>query len=426
MATSFAHIDIRLPLTVLAQTINRYMGRFLAQQPDNRGPFTEVQIEQVAPLTLKVEKGRLRSEVPIRANVRLRRQTIGINLPLMDLDRIVLVVRSIMYSDIQLTDDWHIHSQTEATFTWDQKPQAVGMIRLPIVPLIEPMLARELSQVASEIDSFLATEINLREVLMGAWEALQEEISLQGTFPAYLYLQPLPENLTYTQLSLGATYISHRLRLPIHPSLQLSPQLNRSIQPFPPSQLIETLPATTDLSVEAFLAWDTLESMLSDHTFSVEQGAAIKVRQTEIRPHDQGITLYGSFELESDRPRWHGAVGTCALTMRIHWMPAPAPSIKVIHIELDMSKRWHRWMSRLVRKRLANAIGHQLTEWLTAWWYRLHGEGMTALAHLPLTPTIILATEDPHLDATGMKIEPEGLRIAGSLTGTSYLEIKQA
>lgn len=132
-----------------------------------------------------------------------------------------------LQSDIELTSNYHVKSNTSFTDLIPIDPCRVTFANININDVLVKQLKPELGTFAKMIDAEIAKQ-DLKPYILPIWKAFQEDISVPYT--GYLRFQP--QSLSVSELNMSGTILNFVVGLTAAPTIQSSPW-NKPITPLP-------------------------------------------------------------------------------------------------------------------------------------------------------------------------------------------------
>lgn len=132
-----------------------------------------------------------------------------------------------LQSDIELTSNYHVKSNTSFTDLIPIDPCRVTFANININDVLVKQLKPELGTFAKMIDAEIAKQ-DLKPYILPIWKAFQEDI--QVPYTGYLRFQP--QSLSVSELNMSGTILNFVVGLTATPTIQSSPW-NKPITPLP-------------------------------------------------------------------------------------------------------------------------------------------------------------------------------------------------
>lgn len=132
-----------------------------------------------------------------------------------------------LQSDIELTSNYHVKSNTSFTDLIPIDPCRVTFANININDVLVKQLKPELGTFAKMIDAEIAKQ-DLKPYILPIWKAFQEDI--QVPYTGFLRFQP--QSLSVSELNMSGTILNFVVGLTATPTIQSSPW-NKPITPLP-------------------------------------------------------------------------------------------------------------------------------------------------------------------------------------------------
>jgi hypothetical protein len=132
-----------------------------------------------------------------------------------------------LQSDIELTSNYHVKSNTSFTDLIPIDPCRVTFANININDVLVKQLKPELGTFAKMIDAEIAKQ-DLKPYILPIWKAFQEDI--QVPYTGYLRFQP--QSLSVSEINMSGTILNFVVGLTATPTIQSSPW-NKPVSPLP-------------------------------------------------------------------------------------------------------------------------------------------------------------------------------------------------
>ena len=187
-------VPITVSMTALADRLNRELTGVLYRDDNLDGDNVAVTVSKAAPLTLSGAADRLSLRLPLRIKAKGRWLWEPCKLcPKVDKveeTEFDLVAKSM--SRVQLGEDYRLLSTSEVDFEWgNQRPELhLGPLTIGLARFVEPVMRRQLADIAARLDSELGNRLSLKTPLLRAWTQVQQPVLLDGRSQTWLLIQP--------------------------------------------------------------------------------------------------------------------------------------------------------------------------------------------------------------------------------------------
>lgn len=310
-------IRIIIPFDRVEAAINaEYQELLIPQVKNDITQFlTEVDIQKETPIRIGAHKEGMRSELTIRAKVKLRRKGLTFASLLPEIEQLQFTLRVAVLTRIQLGAQWNLRSRSTISYTWLEKPSLMGgLLPIPLTTLLEPILDRQLQSVAQDIDRYIQS-ISVKEALEIGWKFLHEPIAWEAEDES-----GVEGNFSFgiIESKVGAGPIQTKGR-ELQMAFEIPTEMfyssdsieeTKSIGPIPsPSNWIP--PRQLRNEVEIFYSWKKIAALLTDLVIEEENSLALNLSEVSVSGGREGIKIeayikgkwkgwpfYGKWELE--------------------------------------------------------------------------------------------------------------------------------
>ena len=94
-------------------------------------------------------------------------------------------------TSLSLTENWGVNSKTKTEYEWGKKPYIeLGPISIPISKILEPILDKQINEVAKTLDKEIQKRVEIKSKVQKAWTDIQQPILLNKEMDAWLRISP--------------------------------------------------------------------------------------------------------------------------------------------------------------------------------------------------------------------------------------------
>ncbi|MEO0896104.1 MAG: DUF4403 family protein [Bacteroidota bacterium] len=397
------NISIHLDLGLLEKSIREEFGdpQEWTDSEDFSSAFTEIELEQLHPLELRIIENKLVTFLSLKTNLMLKRNNpLLMSLPTME--KISMQVGVSTLTSIAITPTWELEAQTSIGFDWQKKPSwGGGLVKLPLSTMLAPIFERELKKIAEVLDDRIKEGVNLPLLAAESWKKLHEP----GYFPIgenlHLYMRFSPK---YSPILLEPIVMREKeLRLSMQADLGDFIMQTQELSPFPtsilPEAIIEKIPSEMQqLQVEGQFSFLEINEMIGENLAYFAEQDGMQIHKLHINPsaHDSrfaemevnmlirqsGLRLQGTLMIDFSMfwQNSHNTVGTQINSCRL--------------IRPNLVLRLINWLQP---KRIQHMIDHQVEAALNMVWKGIKGEILQELSKTELEDGIELRVQQADL-----------------------------
>lgn len=202
--TSFISLPISVKLKDIENQINVALNGLIYEDKNIEDDNCTVKIWKLSPISLSNENGKLKTLLPLKAEVNYRIGTnkLGVNLYTTRTFNFNGTVN--LLSTINLTN-WKLNTKTELkSLDWKESPSVSVMGKsMPITYLINPTIKIFKSDIEKSIDDAINQSIDLKPNVLDALEKMSQPIELSAEYQSWLQIVPIELYSTNSKLQKG-------------------------------------------------------------------------------------------------------------------------------------------------------------------------------------------------------------------------------
>ena len=188
---SFIKLPVTLKLKDIQNQTNRIFTGLIYEDLDITDDDIEMKIWKLAPISITNEKGKIKTVLPLKANVKYRIGTNRLGVALYDVREFNLNGKVTVISDVRLTN-WKLNTATHLqSLEWNESPTTTVLGKqIPITYLINPALRIFKSTIEKSIDDAIATSMDFKPLVLDALQTVCEPFQVSENYESWLRVIP--------------------------------------------------------------------------------------------------------------------------------------------------------------------------------------------------------------------------------------------
>lgn len=200
-AISFIHIPVVAKLKDIENQTNKVLNGLIYEDNNINDDGYEVKIWKLAPITLTNENGKIKTVLPLKANVKYRIGTNKLGIDLYNTKEFNFNGNVILLSDVGLTN-WKLNTNTEfKSISWNESPSITIMGKsVPITYVINPTLQLFKSKIEKSIDEAISKSMDFKPNVLDALEKICTPFEMSSAYQSWLRVVPVELYTTQSKL----------------------------------------------------------------------------------------------------------------------------------------------------------------------------------------------------------------------------------
>ena len=294
------HIPVKVSLKELEKSINEQMQGLIYEDNDmNDGDNMMVRAEKREDIKLSVDSQMIKYTVPLGLWIKY---DIGFS----NVEAVGDIALDFSTS-FNITEDWEIETSTKLNdYEWLKRPKLkMAGISLPVGSIANLILSQSRTQITESIDTMVAENFKLRELVEDAWSKLFEPFLVSEDYNTWLIVNP--QRIAMTEMLLSQDTISSTIVVQSAPEVKLgvlAPE-KRPVQSLPLFQYSDLEAEDFEIHLRTAVTYEEAERLakvqLVGETF--EQGSrSVTIEDIELYGNGDNLVvntkLSGSYDGE--------------------------------------------------------------------------------------------------------------------------------
>ena len=393
-------ICLYLSLKEIEQRVNQSFGDILFQgkNPDGGGSIAQVTVRKLTPILIEAVDQSLYSTTSVHVDLNIKMQEAGFIDLLQDISgfqRLSFELRVSIQTQLHVSPEGHLIPESEARFKWERKPRlGISILKVSVSGMIQPMLERQLADVAREVDQYIVQEIQMEKQIQQAWEVSQVRVCIDSQFPLWFRLKAHEGVITikdwlYEKDRLGVVF-----EVPLQPEAWVGeiPEADSNIMlPAIASNL--NLPADPAILLPSHISYTALSRHIGEKTYRSPDGLnwlyieGLKFSGKGNQIHCQ-LNFKGKFSWKKLRKK---AQGGCYLQAQLTVDSAKhLVRVQKLSYKLRKSSLLNRLLNRLLHKKICIYIEKAINQTLQNEWKHIQTQVADGVKDYPLHPNVQL------------------------------------
>lgn len=188
---SFIKLPVTLQLKDVQYQTNKIFTGLIYEDSDITDDDIQIKVWKLAPVSITNEKGKIKTVLPLKAQVKYRIGTDKFGVALYDIREFNLSGKVTVISDVQLKN-WKLNSATKLqSLEWNESPTTTVLGKqIPITYLINPTLRLFKTDIEKSIDAAIADAMDFKPMVLDALQTVCEPFQLSETYETWLRVIP--------------------------------------------------------------------------------------------------------------------------------------------------------------------------------------------------------------------------------------------
>jgi hypothetical protein len=190
-AISFIDIPVIAKLKDIENQTNKTLNGLIYEDNNIEDDDYQVKIWKLAPIVLSNENGKIKTVLPLKANVKYRIGTNKLGIDLYNTKEFNFNGNVVLISDVGLTN-WKLKTNTEfKSINWNESPSMNILGKsVPITYLINPTIQLFKSKIEKSIDEAIAKSMDFKPNVLDALEKICTPFQMNEAYNTWLRVNP--------------------------------------------------------------------------------------------------------------------------------------------------------------------------------------------------------------------------------------------
>jgi hypothetical protein len=191
-AVSYLNIPVTIKLRDIETQTNKYLTGLIYEDKDIEDDDVAMKVWKLAPISIRNENGRIKTVLPLKAEIRYRIGTSKLGLNLYDTRTFNLSGNVSLLSDVALTN-WKLNTKTRLqALDWNESPTVNVMGKqIAITYLVNPAIKFFQSKIERSIDDAISKSMDFKPNVLDALQKIATPIQMSETYQSWLRIVPL-------------------------------------------------------------------------------------------------------------------------------------------------------------------------------------------------------------------------------------------
>lgn len=188
---SFIKIPVVVKLKDIENQTNKVMNGLIYEDNNIEDDDYQIKIWKLAPITLTNENGKIKTVLPLKANVKYRIGTNKLGIDLYNTKEFNFNGNVVLLSDVGLTN-WKLKTSTDfKSINWNESP-SVNILgkAVPITYVIDPTLRLFKSKIEKSIDDAISKSMDFKPNVLDALDKICTPFQMNETYDTWLRISP--------------------------------------------------------------------------------------------------------------------------------------------------------------------------------------------------------------------------------------------
>lgn len=191
-AVSFINLPIQIKLKDVENQTNKFLTGLIYEDNKIEDDDIAIKIWKLAPITIQNQNGKIKTILPLKANVKYRIGTSKLGIDLYDTREFNFNGVVTLLSDVALTN-WKLNTNTELkSLDWNESPSVTVMGKaVPITYLINPAVRIFRSKIEKSIDDAISQSMDYKPNVLDALEKICMPFQMSEAYQSWLRVVPV-------------------------------------------------------------------------------------------------------------------------------------------------------------------------------------------------------------------------------------------
>ncbi len=212
-ATSYIGMPVSIKLKDIENQVNRLMTGLIYEDKNIEDDDIQMQVWKLAPITLLDAGGKIKTVLPLKAQVKYRVGTNKLGVNLYDVREFNFNGNVTLLSKVGLSN-WKLNTDTSLeSLDWNESPTTSVMGKqVPITYLINPAIRLFKSKIERSIDQSIAKSMDFKPNVLDALDVLCQPRQLSEAYQSWLRIVPSELYTTEAKFSKGVVSLDMGLK----------------------------------------------------------------------------------------------------------------------------------------------------------------------------------------------------------------------
>lgn len=204
-------IVAEIDLKGLEKTVNKKFDGLLYEDNGSNQKDLEIKVWKAGNFSVFVNNDEISYRIPLKIWSRFTWKVEKFGFTLSDKYDASGSIALVYKTKLDVDNNWNVNTKTtSAGYSWIETPKvSVAGINIPVKSIADFALSRTEKLISDKIDQAISESVNLRELVNGFWQDIQEPIKVDSTYNAWVRVIP-----TGVTLSPFSSY-SSKLQIPV-------------------------------------------------------------------------------------------------------------------------------------------------------------------------------------------------------------------
>jgi hypothetical protein len=191
-AVSFIDLPVTIKLKDIENQTNKFMTGLVYEDNNITDDDIEMKIWKLAPIQIQNENGKIKTVLPLKANIKYRIGTDKLGVDLYNIREFNLNGNVTLISDVGLTN-WKMTTATNLkSLDWNESPTTTVFGKnVPITYLINPTIKLFKSKIEKSIDDAIAKSMDFKPNVLDALGKICQPFEMSETYQSWLRVVPI-------------------------------------------------------------------------------------------------------------------------------------------------------------------------------------------------------------------------------------------
>jgi hypothetical protein len=188
---SIINIPVSIRLKDIENQTNKALTGVIYEDKNIEDDDVQMQISKYAPITIENLNGKIKTVLPLKANIKYRIGTDKFGIALYSVQEINLNGNITLLSDVKLSN-WKMNTKTEfKSLDWNETPSIMMLGKsVPITYLINPTIKLFKSKIERAIDDAISNSMDFKSNVLDALDKIATPVQMDEKFNTWLRIVP--------------------------------------------------------------------------------------------------------------------------------------------------------------------------------------------------------------------------------------------
>lgn len=198
---SFIGLPISIKLKDIENQMNQSLNGLIYEDNNLEDDNYTVKIWKLSPILLSNENGKIKTLLPLKADVKYRIGTNKLGIDLYTTKSFNFNGTVTLLSNVNLTN-WKLNTKTELkSLDWNESPSVAVMGKsMPITYLINPTIKLFKSKIEKSIDDAIAQSLDFKPAVLDGLDKISQPFEMSSEYQSWLQIVPIELYTTDSKL----------------------------------------------------------------------------------------------------------------------------------------------------------------------------------------------------------------------------------